>query len=221
MAGSREPDVQSRGSAGTRDKLLEVAETGFARRGYEGAHLQAIAEELGVQKTALYYYFPSKGALYLAVLSRMIEDFDRCVAGALDPEAPHRDRLQRLVDEVNELLAKRRNYSQILIRIFVDHADVDLGSLTPALERLVGRVLRFYREGVDAGDFRALSSRHFFMSLLGMSVFHYAARNLSASVLGLEDVFTENAVAWRRSEVTRMLGRGVLAQADDPDPGPD
>ena len=61
-----------------------MAESQFAQRGYEGAHLQRIAEEAGVQKTALYYYFPSKGALYVAVLSAMLEDFDRVVCMSLD-----------------------------------------------------------------------------------------------------------------------------------------
>ena len=44
-------------SADTREKMLEVAEARFARRGYDGAHLERIAREVGVRKTALYYYF--------------------------------------------------------------------------------------------------------------------------------------------------------------------
>jgi AcrR family transcriptional regulator len=41
----------------TRTKILEVAESEFAAEGYAGAHLQKIAEQVGVRKTALYYYF--------------------------------------------------------------------------------------------------------------------------------------------------------------------
>ena len=35
------------------------------------------------------------------------------------------------------------------------------------IQRVVGRVLAFYREGVDAGAFVRQSSRHVFLSLLG------------------------------------------------------
>ena len=69
----------------TRTKILEVAEAEFASEGYAGAHLQKIAEQVGVRKTALYYYFDSKAALYTAVITTMLEAFDRCVGnGARD-----------------------------------------------------------------------------------------------------------------------------------------
>jgi len=202
----------------TREKILEVAETRFAREGFAGAHLQAIAAEVGVQKTALYYYFPSKAALYGAVLERMLESFDRTIEGAVGRDLPPADRLARLLDDLNDLLAERPSYSKILIRIFVDRAEVDRTRTGPVIERIVGGLLRFYREGVDAGAFRRLSSRHFFQSLLGLVVFHYATRELSAAVLGVDSIFTRGAVAWRRDEVRRLVEHGVLKAPEGEEP---
>lgn len=202
----------------TRDKILEVAETRFAREGFAGAHLQAIAAEVGVQKTALYYYYPSKAALYGAVLERMLESFDRTIAGALERDLPPAGRLASLLDDVNDLLAERPSYSQILIRIFVDRPEFDRTRTAPLIEGIVGALLRFYREGVDAGAFRRLSARHFFQSLLGLVVFHYATRELSAAVLGVDSIFTRNAVAWRRDEVRRLVEHGVLKAPEDAEP---
>ncbi len=202
-------------SADTRNKILEVAEGEFARDGYAGAHLQRIAQQVGVQKTAVYYYFPSKAALYTAVLERMLEAFERSIQQATGSEGSPRTRLERLVHALNDVLAEHRNYSQILIRIFVDRAQVDYRVIGPRVERIVGPLLRFYHEGVEAGVFRHLSARHFFQSLLGVTVFHYAARDFSAGVLEVSDIFTASAVAWRREEVTRLLEHGVLADGDD------
>ena len=140
----------NRRGADTRNKILDVAEQEFARSGFAGAHLQHIAEQVGVQKTALYYYYPSKAALYEAVLVRMLEAFDQTVSKAIDgPESPA-SRLERLIDALNDLLSEQRNYSQILIRIFVDRVEIDGAALRPLIERVVGRLLAFYREGVDA-----------------------------------------------------------------------
>jgi TetR/AcrR family transcriptional regulator len=197
--------------ADTQAKILEIAETQFARHGYAGAHLQQIAEEVGVQKTALYYYFPSKAALYTAILARMLEAFERRVSAALEREASHRERLVRLLDDLNDLLAERPNYAQILLRIFVDQARVDLSSLFPTIEAVIGRVLRFYRSGIEAGAFRKLSSRHAFQSMMGSIVFHYAAREFSAAVTGVDDIFTRQHVAWRREQARRILVEGLLA----------
>jgi len=199
----------------TLEKILEVAEGEFARLGFAGAHMQSIAEQIGVQKTALYYYFPSKAALYAAVLTRMLEAFDRKVSQAVEADVSHEEKLERLLHALNDLLAERRNYSQILIRIFVDRVEMAPGSLKEPIERVVGRILGFFREGIEAGAFRRLSPRHFFQTLLGATVFHYAARNFSAGVLGVSDVFTHSAVAWRREELRQLLVHGVLRSKDD------
>jgi TetR/AcrR family transcriptional regulator len=203
----------------TRNKILEVAEREFAAEGFAGAHLQKIAEQVGVRKTALYYHFESKAALYTAVLEAMLQAFDRAVSAAVEAPEPPERRLERLASQLNDLLAEHPNYARILIRIFVDRPSVDASRVLPLVEEVVGRVFRFYREGVDTGAFRRLSSRHFFQSALGMTVFHYAAPYFSARILGLESVFTREAVAWRRDEVTALLAGGVLRSRDeDPDP---
>lgn len=200
-----------RRSADTRTKILEVAEAEFAREGYAGAHLQGIAEQVGVQKTALYYYFDSKAALYQAILVRMLEEFDRTVREVLDPPAEPADRLRRLLDALNDLFAEHHTYSKILVRIFVDR--IELGpetQLRPIIERVIGRVLRFHREGTDAGVFVKRSGRHFVQTLLGGLLFHYASGVFGAVLLDVEDIFTASAVAWRRQEVSEFVLRAVL-----------
>ena len=100
----------SRRGIDTRHKILDVAEREFARDGFAGAHLQHIAQQVGVQKTALYYYYASKAALYEAVLVRMLEAFDRTVSKAIGgPESPA-IRLERLIDALNDLLSDQSNY---------------------------------------------------------------------------------------------------------------
>jgi TetR/AcrR family transcriptional regulator len=197
-------------SLDTRTKILEIAESAFARDGYGGAHLQRIASEVGVRKTALYYYFPSKAALYEAVLERMLGDFQRTVSAALDGAGSPPQRLLRLLDDLSALLAERRSYSQILIRVFVDRVEVDGSRIGPLIEDVVGRFLAFHRDGVERGDFVKMSSRHLFQTLLGALVFHYATGEFGAGVLGVEDLFTRQAVAWRRDELRRLVLRAVL-----------
>lgn len=206
-------------SSDTLERILEVAEGEFAREGFAGAHLQSIAEQVGVQKTALYYYFPSKAALYAAVLARMLETFDQTVRQAIESGASHREKLDRLLSALNELLAERKNYSQILIRIFVDRAEMDASTLKEPIERVVGRVLVFFREGVEAGAFRRLSARHFFQTLLGATVFHYAAQHFSAGVLDVSDVFSRDAVAWRGEQLRALVDHGVLPDGGNPQEG--
>jgi len=206
----------TRSSADTRNKILEVAEREFATWGYSGAHLQAIAEQVGVQKTALYYYFASKAALYDAVLRHMLETLRDTVNRGLGTDGSSEERLERLLGTLNDLLAEHPNYSKILFRIFVDRSPFDFRAAEPLVQEIIGSILRFYREGVDRGEFRHVSSRHIFMSLVGAVFFHYASDGFAAAVLGVDDVFTHSVVAWRRKELHELLAHGMLATPKAP-----
>ncbi len=56
--------------AAYRVELADKAAAVFRRHGYKGIGLREIAREIGVSKSALYHYFPSKKALFLACAKR-------------------------------------------------------------------------------------------------------------------------------------------------------
>ena len=53
-------------------EILAAAEGVFARHGYRGASLQAIAEQAGLPKSNVLYYMSSKRGLYVRLLERMM-----------------------------------------------------------------------------------------------------------------------------------------------------
>lgn len=59
-----------RGQA-TRARLVEVATRLFAAHGYDGTSIQAVLAESGVSRGSLYHHFPSKDALFWAVLEEV------------------------------------------------------------------------------------------------------------------------------------------------------
>ena len=51
----------------TRGRLIEIAGSLFAERGYENTSIEDVLEQAGVSKGALYHHFPSKDVLFEAV----------------------------------------------------------------------------------------------------------------------------------------------------------
>ena len=56
----------------TEEKILEAAKTIFHRKGFEGARMQEIADEAGINKSLLHYYFRTKDRLFDAVFQEYI-----------------------------------------------------------------------------------------------------------------------------------------------------
>ncbi|MFO0689062.1 MAG: TetR/AcrR family transcriptional regulator [Myxococcota bacterium] len=76
--------------ADRRSSILEAATAAFAAKGFEGARTLEIAEAAGVSEALVFRHFPSKQALYDAVLERLTEEQDRNIATLHLPEASTR-----------------------------------------------------------------------------------------------------------------------------------
>jgi AcrR family transcriptional regulator len=70
------PPLQQR-SAATHNHILEAAETCFAENGYDATGVARICQTAGVSKGAFYHHFSSKQEVFLALLSRWLENTDR------------------------------------------------------------------------------------------------------------------------------------------------
>jgi AcrR family transcriptional regulator len=210
------PKVQS--DHDTRSLILQVAETQFGAKGYSGTHLQSIAEEVGVQKTALYYYFDSKQTLYVAVLEKMLETFDRVFSRTSQRSGLSVETLRTAIDDFNDVLAQNPNFARIIVRIFVDRITLETNALEPLIERIINPLVKFYSAGVSAGIFRKMSARHGLLSVVGAATFYYAAGESSSDIVGVDDLFDADAVDWRRREFSTFVLGGLLQDREDGTP---
>ncbi len=89
-----------RGRERTRKRIIQAAARVFARRGFDGTSMKAIAEEAGLTDAALYYYFRSKREILDALW-----DVPELRPLGLDPERGDPPGLASLVAFVCDLLA--------------------------------------------------------------------------------------------------------------------
>ena len=63
-------------AVGTRVRILDAARALFAERGYAGTSMRDLAESLGMTKAALYYHFPGKADILLALVEPLLAELD-------------------------------------------------------------------------------------------------------------------------------------------------
>jgi AcrR family transcriptional regulator len=205
---------------GSRDKILDISEALFARRGYAGVGLREVAERVGLGKSSLFHHFRSKGELYLAVLQRVFERIEERVAPSFDAPGSPPERLERGMDALIDALAEHPSTARLLLRgLFEDddlppESDASLVEAERALERLLGRLLSLLREGVETGHFRPVSPPHVLQTLIGAVVYHFASGEFGEALVG-GPLFSSDAVRRRKDEINEMLRRGLA-----PDPAP-
>lgn len=108
----------------TREVLVAAATEVFARRGFEGASLEEIAETAGFTRGAIYKHFDGKEDLFFAVTDRLNEQIiDAFRSVAPDSASPDEWDISRLADlwrasvgELEELLALGKEYELYVLR---------------------------------------------------------------------------------------------------------
>jgi TetR/AcrR family transcriptional regulator len=76
------------------NNILDAAQRQFAKFGYSKVTMDEIADDLGVVKGSLYYYFPNKEAVYRAVVQREQNNFLSQLDAQVQTAASASDKLQ-------------------------------------------------------------------------------------------------------------------------------
>ena len=125
----------------TREQLLESATRLFASRGFYGASLANIADELGLTKQALLHHFGRKEKLYAEILSRISERMLGCVEAARADHQEPADQLLAALLSIYELSLEAPHETRIIMRELLDSerraSEVHSWYLRPFLDALI------------------------------------------------------------------------------------
>jgi len=82
--------------------LAQRAAMYFSDHGYAGTSMRKVASYLGVSKSALYHYFPTKEDLFLACTRQILTEFDD---NFVDPDLSEQENLERLANVLRQSFA--------------------------------------------------------------------------------------------------------------------
>ena len=204
----------------SREKILDVAEALFARRGYAGVGLREVAGQVGLGKSSLFHHFRSKSQLYGEVLERVLLRIGERLDPVLGSDSHPVERLERTIEALVDALAEVPTTARLLLRALFE--DEEFGPETPpellGAERTLARILadfsRLLEQGVERGVFRRVSVPDTLQSLIGASVYHFASSEVGESILG-GPLFSADAVARRRRELIQLFHRGLVLRPDE------
>jgi AcrR family transcriptional regulator len=152
---------------GLREAILAAAEDVFARHDFHQVQMDEVARASGVGKGSLYRHFPSKRALYLAVVFDGIARLRDEIAAATASSAPPVEKVERIVQATLRHFWRRRQFFAFIHE--QEHkADADVQEWLRQRARLTGLVQQVVREAIADGALRDVDARIATEMLFGM-----------------------------------------------------
>jgi TetR/AcrR family transcriptional regulator len=144
--------------------ILGAGERVFAHAGFNGATMAAIADEAGLPKANLHYYFGSKHELYRAVLARTLHDW-LVPMDSLVPEADPRAALEGYIRAKMAMSAQRPDASRVFANELLHGAEVVGELMRTELRAMVRRKAAVVDGWIAAGRMAPVDSTHLFFTI--------------------------------------------------------
>jgi TetR/AcrR family transcriptional regulator len=138
----------------SRRRVWAAAAEAFATRGFDGAKVDEIAAEAGINKAMVYYHFADKITLYRAILQDMFAAVARATADVRDKGGAPETQLRGYVGALIHAAEQRPHFPAIWLReIAEDGRHIDEG-IFAALRSVLATLGAILNDGVKAGIWR-------------------------------------------------------------------
>jgi len=210
LSNTRHPPRWRRQPAARPQQILEAAFQVFGSRGLHQATLDEVARAAGITKGTIYLYFPSKAALFTAMLKARVNDIMPTVASPEEIGGPRSSR-RRLASLARHLYRffRSRAYLAMYRTVVSDAAQFPEAAallfregILPANQRLAALI----RRGIAAGEFREVDAFIAARAFTGM----FQVFAVTQGLLGGDRIFPLNDSKVLRT-LTEIFFDGLLA----------
>jgi AcrR family transcriptional regulator len=138
-----EEDVEA-----TKDHILDSALDIFANKGYYDTRMDDIALHSNTSKGAIYFYFPNKERLFLALIDQFTNLLERRVTDAVKDEAAGMDRVRVALEVCLETFGKYRRPAKLILIQAVGLGVTFEEKRNQIYERFAKLIAKYLREAI-------------------------------------------------------------------------
>lgn len=149
MTPSRQPEAR-------REQILQAAIECFARSGYHQTTMDDIVQASSLSKGALYWYFPSKADLFLAILDTWIAELEEQIQIPEATSASATEQLTAWVTALTRFIQDKADRVRLVLEFWAEvHRSPQIARrLTELYQRRIEALAQVIQRGIERGEIR-------------------------------------------------------------------
>ena len=190
----------------TEERILEAARIVFVRKGLAGARMQEIADEAGINKALLHYYFRSKDKLFDRIFMEVFQTISTGIGSFLGENIPFFEKIKKFIDLYVDVLAKNP-YLPVFFLSEIQHNPERLQQIIEkdVFHNISGLIMQIMNE-FNEGKIRPIHPAHLILNTIGMLVLPFAVRPMIAPLLEQQlNVNFDDLLAERKEVVYNFI----------------
>ena len=204
------PDSKENLEQDTERKILEAAANVFMKKGRLGASMQDIADEAGINRTLLHYYFRNKEKLFDTIFEKLLARVFPAMLAAFTSDRPFIDKMQIFASTYSDILLENP-----YLPVFVfQEISLDPDRLAGILQQTglnTDMALEGLSKELKSAGIVDMDPRHLIADLLGMVIFPYVGRALFQKLAFKDDEPAyERFLEDRKKHVPEIVSMAIL-----------
>jgi TetR/AcrR family transcriptional regulator len=194
----------------TEEKILSAAREIFFQKGFSGARMQDIADEAGINKALLHYYFRSKEKLFETIFREAFEKLVPRIIEVFSSELPFFDKI-RAFCEAYVTMAMENPFIPIFILNEMHRNPEGFQKTFGDIPKKVPHTLlkSVIKKATDDGLIREIDPPQLIMNMLSLCMFPTISRPMFQLVMNMSDAQFKKMSELRKTEVADFIIQAI------------
>lgn len=145
-------DTTNRDPQGTRERILDAALNIFSNKGYHDSRLDEIVDESQTSKGAIYFHFPNKERLFIALVDQFADLLERRVKVAIEAEPAGMGRVRVALEETLATFSRYRRPAKLMLVQAVGLGTTFESKRLEVNDRFSQMIADYLQEAIEVGD---------------------------------------------------------------------
>jgi len=197
--------LQKKIDKGTEQRILQSAKKIFHKKGLGGSRMQEIADNAGINKAMLHYYFRSKDKLFDAVFEDALKDFLPKVNELLNAELPLFEKIEHFVENYISILLENI-YLPSFIIYEINQNPEKLTSLLKNKKDLHTEIFkRQINDAVKKKLIDPIDPVQLIINMIAMCIFPVIWKPIIMKIFGMSEKAFIEFIKLRKKEIPRFI----------------
>lgn len=201
----------------TEEKILVSAKKVFYQKGLKGARMQEIADDAGVNKAMLHYYFRSKEKLFDKVFEQSVKSVTPMLMNVFLEQSDLNTKIARLIEMMIDLFLEEPYLSNFIVNELSQNPEKLFLNVLDSEGGLIGKIIPLINEQIQAeiekGNVKAdIRPAELIVNIMSLCLLPIMAQTVLQKTLGIDDERMKRFMNKRKQTVTQFVLDAIKPQ---------
>ncbi len=189
----------------TEGQILNAAKNVFQKKGMDGARMQEIADEAGINKAMLHYYYRSKQLLFEAVFTNAFSLLAPQLNKILNDDSSIEEKIKNFTHNYISFISKHPYLPNFIIQELNRNPKffekIQQNKDFPTLEKFNNQV----KLEVEKGILKPIESEQLFINIISLNIFPFVATPLIKGFLKIDEKGFKQLMEKRKTVLSEFI----------------